>query len=158
MNCEEIRTVIPRYMAGESDAAETVAIEEHLPSCRQCAAELEADQRVDACLREAMLEEEPDTSGVIRHVVARMERKPWWRRIPAVETLRFATVAALILVIFFVGRGVCVHQAEKNIARAASHAHYMDLVALKRTDGPYRGPPTAAFVQQLSGYAGSGSH
>jgi len=45
MNCEEIRTVIPRYMAGESDAAEAVAIEEHLPSCRQCAAELEADQR-----------------------------------------------------------------------------------------------------------------
>jgi len=147
MNCEEIRTVIPRYMAGESDAAETVAIEEHLPSCRQCAAELEADQRVDACLREAMLEEEPDTSGVIRHVVARMERKPWWRRIPAVETLRFATVAALILVIFFVGRGVYVHQAEKNIAMAAAHDHYMDLVALKRTDWAYSGAPSAAFVQ-----------
>jgi hypothetical protein len=40
MNCEEISTVIPRYMAGESDAAEAVAIEEHLASCRQCAAEL----------------------------------------------------------------------------------------------------------------------
>ena len=89
MNCEEISTVIPRYMAGESDAAEAVAIEEHLASCRQCAAELEADQRVDACLREAMLEDEPDASAVIRHVVARMEHLPWWQRYFNVGMVRF---------------------------------------------------------------------
>ncbi len=147
MNCEEIRTVIPRYMAGESDAAEAVAMEEHLASCRQCAAELEADQRVDACLREAMLEDEPDTSAVIRHVVARMEHVPWWQRYFSVGMPRFAAVGALVLLVFFVGRGVYVHQAENNIAMAAAHDHYMDLVVLKRTDWAYSGAPSAAFVQ-----------
>ena len=85
----------PRYIAGESDAAETVTIEEHLASCKQCAAEVEADQRVDACLRKAMLEDEPDTSAVIRHVVARMEHVPWWQRYFSVGMLRFAAVGAL---------------------------------------------------------------
>src|SRR5215813_6747939 len=147
MNCEEIRTVIPRYMAGESESAETVAIEEHLAGCSECAAELEADQRIDTCLREAMLEEEPDTSAVIRNVVARMEHVPWWQRYFSVGMLRFATVGALVVLVLFVGRGVYVQQAEKNIAMAAAHDHYKDLVVLKRMDWAYSGAPSAAFVQ-----------
>ena len=84
--------------------AESATIEEHLASCRHCAAELDADQRVDACLREAMLEEEPDTSGVIRHVVARMEDLPWWQRYFSVGMIRVAAVCAMVLVVFLAGR------------------------------------------------------
>src|SRR5215475_1556102 len=116
MNCEEIRTVIPRYRAGQSDAAKAAAIEEHLTTCGQCTAELEADRQADADLREAMLEEEPDTSAVIRRVIARVERKPWWRRVPGVRTVRIATAAALILMVLFAGRVVYVQQVEENLA------------------------------------------
>jgi len=94
-----------------------------------------------------MLEEEPDTSGVIRHVVARMEHVPWWYRYFSVGALRFAAVGALVLLVFFVGRGMYVRQAEKDIAMAAAQDHYMDLVVLKRTDWAYNGAASAAFVQ-----------
>jgi len=134
-------------MAGESDGAEAVEIEEHLASCKQCAAELEADQRVDVCLREAMLEEEPDASRVIRNVVARMEHVPWWQRYFSLGMLRFAAVGALVLAVLFMGRGVYVQQAGKKIALAAAHDHYMDLVVLKRTDWAYSGVHSADFVQ-----------
>ena len=147
MNCEEIRTVIPRYMAGQSDAAEAAAIEEHLTSCRQCTAELEADRQVDANLREAMLEEEPDTSAVIRRVVAHVERKPWWSRVPGVRTVRIATAAALIFMALFAGRAVYVQQVEENLAMSAADDHYRDLVVLKRTDWAYSGASSTAFVQ-----------
>lgn len=147
MNCEEIRTVIPRYIAGQSDAAEAAATEEHLASCRHCAAELEADRQLDADLREALLEEEPDTSAVIRRVVAHVERKPWWRRVPGVRTVRIATVAALILMVLFAGRALYVHQMEKNLAMSAADDHYRDLVVLKRTDWAYSGTSSTAFVQ-----------
>jgi|SRR5215831_4489303 len=147
MKCEEIRTVIPRYMAGESEAAEAVAIEEHLGACKQCSAELKADQRVDACLRDAMLEDEPDVSPVVRHVVTRLEHAPWWQQYFSVGTLRFAAVGAMVVLIFFIGRGVYVHEAETNIAMAAAHDHYMDLLVLKRTDWAYSGAPSTVFVK-----------
>jgi len=73
MNCEQVKTVIPRYLAGESQESEAVAIEEHLAGCDHCAADLEADRQIDASLRAAMLEEEIDASSVIRRAVARME-------------------------------------------------------------------------------------
>jgi anti-sigma factor RsiW len=147
MNCEQVKTVIPRYLAGESQESEAVAIEEHLAGCDHCGADLEADRQVDASLRAAMLEEELDTSSVIRRVVARMEHVPWWRRAFAVGMLRFAAVSALVLVSLAVGHRIYVHQLEKGIAMAATHDHYMDLVVLKRTDWAYSGQSSARFVQ-----------
>src|SRR5262249_16174972 len=88
-----------------------------------------------------MLEEEPDTSAVIRNVVARMEHVPWWQRYFNVGMLRFAAVGALVVLVFFVRRGVY------GFAMAAAHDHYMDLVVPKPRDWAYSGAPTAAFVQ-----------
>jgi len=147
MNCEQVKTVIPRYLAGESQESEVVSIEEHLAGCDHCAADLEADRQVDASLRAAMLEEELDASSVIRRVVARMEHVPWWRRAFAVGMLRFAAVSALVLVSLAVGHRIYVEQLEKGIAMAAAHDHYMDLVVLKRTDWAYSGQSSARFVQ-----------
>jgi len=147
MNCDQIKTVMPRYLAGESDQGEAVAVEEHLANCNQCAADLEADRNVDTWLREAMLHEEPDASAVIRHVVAHMEHVPWWRRPFAVGMLRFAAVSSVLLVAFVIGRGVYIHQVAKGIAVAAAHDHYMDLVVLKRTDWAYSGQSSAEFMQ-----------
>jgi predicted anti-sigma-YlaC factor YlaD len=39
MNCEQVKMVIPRYLAGESQESEAVAIEEHLAGCDHCAAD-----------------------------------------------------------------------------------------------------------------------
>lgn len=147
MNCQEIRSVIPRYLAGESDQAEAVAIEQHLGICHQCASGLEADRQVDASLREAMLEVEPDAGAVVRRVVARIEQVPWWRRHFSVRTLRFGAVTASLVLVLALGRGMYVYQVEKGIAMAAAHDHYMDLVVLKRTDWAYSGESSTRFLQ-----------
>ena len=38
MNCDELKNVASRYLAGESDEAEAVAVENHLAICGTCAA------------------------------------------------------------------------------------------------------------------------
>src|SRR5262245_57572207 len=150
MNCDELKNVASRYLAGESDEREALAVESHLASCATCAADLATDRRIDAGLREAMLEDEPDASALIRHVVARMEVVPWWRRwrgVFAVPALRVAALACAIVVLFFAGRQLYIHQMEKGIALAATSDHYRDLVILKRTDWAYSGEASAQFVQ-----------
>jgi|SRR5215472_16856263 len=147
MNCDELKNAASRYLAGESDEGESVAVENHLASCAACAADLATDQRIDAGLREAMLEEEPDASAVIRRVVARMEVVPWWRRVFAVAPMRIAALASALLVVSVAGRQLYVHEVEKGIALAATNDHYRDLVVLKRTDWSYSGESSAQFVQ-----------
>jgi hypothetical protein len=147
MNCEEISNVMPRYLAGESEEGEAVKVEEHLASCHPCAAALAADRQLDASLREAMLEDDLDASALVRRVVARMERVPWWRRAFAVRALRLATVSTFLLLVFIVGRGVYIQKQEKTIALAAVHDHYRDLVVLKRTDWAYSGESSVGFVE-----------
>jgi Putative zinc-finger len=147
MTCDELKNVASRYLAGESDEGEALAVENHLASCRTCAAELATDRRIDDSLREAMLEDQPDASAVIRRVRAQMELVPWWRRVFSVAPLRIAALASAILVVFIAGRPLYVHQVEKGIALAAMNDHYMDLVVLKRTDWAYSGKSSAQFVQ-----------
>src|SRR5260221_12743577 len=110
MNCDELKSVASRYLAGESDEAEAVAVEHHLATCETCAAEMATDRRIDASLLEAMLENQPDTSTVIRRVVARMQHVPWWKRGFAFAPLRLAAFASAILVAFVSGRLLYVHQ------------------------------------------------
>jgi Putative zinc-finger len=147
MNCDELKNVASRYLAGESDEGEAAAVENHLASCETCAADLAADRRIDASLREAMLENQPDASTVIRHVIARMQPVPWWRRVFALAPLRLAALASAFLVVFVAGRLLYVHQVEKGLALAATYDHYTDLVVLKRTDWAYNGPSSAQFLQ-----------
>ncbi len=147
MNCDELKNVASRYLAGESDEGEAVAVEHHLATCETCAAEMATDRRIDASLLEAMLENQPDTSTVIRRVVARMQHVPWWQRVFAFAPLRLAAFASAILVVFVAGRLLYVHQVEKGLALAATYDHYMDLVVLKRTDWAYNGQSTAQFLQ-----------
>ena len=147
MNCDELKNVAARYLAGESDEAETAAVENHLAGCHICAAEMATDQRIDASLREAMLEEEPDASTVVRRVVARMQVVPWWQRVFAVAPLRLAALASAILLVSIVGRQLYVYQVEKGMALAATNDHYMDLVVLKRTDWAYSGESSTKLVQ-----------
>jgi hypothetical protein len=148
MNCDELRNLASRYLADESDEGEALAIENHLASCETCAAELDADRRIDASLREAMLEDEPDASALVRRVVARMQGVPWWQRVFAVAPLRIAALATAIVMVFFAGHQLYVHQMGKGIAFAATNDHYMDLVVLKRTDWAYGGESSAQFVQR----------
>jgi hypothetical protein len=147
MNCDELKNVASRYLAGESDEAEALAVENHLATCPTCAADLATDRRIDASLREAMLEDQPDASPVIRRVVARMHLVPWWQRMFTLAPLRIAALASVFLVAFVTGRLLYVHQVEKGIAFAATYDHYMDLVVLKRKDWAYSGESSAQFVQ-----------
>lgn len=147
MNCDEIKNLMPRFLAGESPQDEAAMVETHLASCKQCSAELEADRQLDANLRQAMLEDEPDASAVVRRVAAQMEQKPWWRRVFSMPALRLAALASVMVLVFVGGRQLYIHQVEKSMALAATHDHYQDLVVLKRTDWAYSGQPSAQFVQ-----------
>lgn len=147
MNCDEIRNLAARFLAGESPQDEAAMVETHLASCKQCSAELQAEREMDASLRQAMLEDEPDASAVVRRVVAQMERKPWWRRAFSMPALRLVAVATAMVLVFVGARQLYIHQVEKSMALAAAHDHYQDLVVLKRTDWAYSGQPSAQFVQ-----------
>jgi len=108
------------------------------------------DRRIDASLREAMLEDQPDASPVIHRVVARMKLVPWWQRVFAVAPLRIAALASAILVVFVAGRLLYVHQVEKGLALAATYDHYMDLVSTESgPTGHITASPPRSFCRAL---------
>jgi Putative zinc-finger len=68
MNCSDISELSPLYIAGEIDCDGAAAFDAHLKSCPECMRNLEAQARLDARLREALLSEEFDVARVNRRI------------------------------------------------------------------------------------------
>ena len=72
MNCSDIHELAPLYVCGELDAAHAAEFDVHLRQCPSCLQEIEAQSRLDARLRQALLTEDVDVARVNRRVRERM--------------------------------------------------------------------------------------
>jgi anti-sigma factor RsiW len=68
MHCSDISELAPLYVAGELDSTRAAEFDAHLKTCPVCMRELEAQARLDARLREVLLAEHVDVSGVNRRI------------------------------------------------------------------------------------------
>lgn len=68
MNCRDITELSPQYISGELDSKSAAEFDTHLKGCPACMAEIEAQDRLDARLREALLADSVDVSRVNRRV------------------------------------------------------------------------------------------
>jgi anti-sigma factor RsiW len=83
MNCSDIHELAPLYVCGELDAAHAAEFDAHLKRCSSCLREIEAQSRLDALLRQALLAEDVDVVQVNRRV----------RELMAAETVRPSVVS-----------------------------------------------------------------
>jgi anti-sigma factor RsiW len=72
MNCSDIHELAPLYVCGELDAAHAAEFDVHLKQCPSCLHEIEAQSRLDARLRQALLAEDVDVVRVNRRIRERM--------------------------------------------------------------------------------------
>jgi anti-sigma factor RsiW len=72
MNCSDIHELAPLYVSGELDAAHAAGFDAHLKNCLSCLDEIEAQSRLDARLRQALLAEDVDVVRVNRRIRERM--------------------------------------------------------------------------------------
>lgn len=100
MACEQTRTLLHGYLDGELDAMRSAEFEQHLETCPQCAAQLEAQEGLRASLKSAQLYETAP-AGLARKVERQIDAArqsaertawlpAWWR------TLTLATAAVLV--------------------------------------------------------------
>jgi anti-sigma factor RsiW len=75
MNCSDIHELAPLYVCGELDAAHAAEFDVHLKQCPSCLDEMEAQSRLDALLRQALLAEDVDVAELHRRVRERMARE-----------------------------------------------------------------------------------
>jgi anti-sigma factor RsiW len=75
MNCSDIHELAPLYVCGELDAVHSAEFDVHLKQCSSCLDEVEAQSRLDARLRQALLAEDVDVGRVNRRIRERMARE-----------------------------------------------------------------------------------
>jgi anti-sigma factor RsiW len=89
MNCAEVENLVPLYLSGELDAAQTAAVNAHMQICAGCAAEIEQQRDLDARVRGALLADSAGAAGLAPGIQ---------RRIAAAEARRrnimMVTIAA----------------------------------------------------------------
>ena len=100
MACEQTRTLLHGYLDGELDAMRSAEFEQHLETCTQCAAQLEAQEGLRSSLKSAQLYETAPAGlarkvarqiDATRHSAERTAWLPaWWR------TLALATAAVFV--------------------------------------------------------------
>jgi hypothetical protein len=146
MNCENVQDLLPLYLAGELTGEELAAMQNHIEACEACAQSLSADRQLDDVLRTAMLEHSPDVSAVLQRVHAEMAT-PGWKRMLHVRSLRFAVLAAMVVLVAVLGvSSFRAHQVQRTMALAAANDHYSDLVLLRHPDWAYQPQDVARFM------------
>jgi anti-sigma factor RsiW len=124
MNCKDIAALSSQYLSGELDMPRSAAFAEHLRTCRQCAAELEQQTRIDAMLRNSILSEAVDTTALnqrVRQQIA-FERPAFSFRPLAL----IAGIAATLLVAFIAYRIAFVSVAPP-LCEAAARDHIKEV-------------------------------
>ena len=148
MNCARVQDLLPLYLSGELRGEELAAMELHVQDCELCSKALRSDRELDDSLRKAMLEDTPDVAVVLRRVQNRMTTS-MWKRMLHLGSVRAVAVAAVIVLIAFVGLSrLRVHQVQKTIALDAANDHYGDLVLLRHPDWTYKPADVARFIEK----------
>ncbi len=89
MNCADVVTLSPLYLAGELDPSRAAEFQTHLETCPACARAIASQTELDARLREAVLAQDPDPASVNRRIRMRIAHPRW--------IIRAAGIAAALL-------------------------------------------------------------
>ncbi len=129
MPCELTRTHLHAYLDGELDAPGSVAFEQHLQSCAECASALASEQSLRQAVSTAQLYE-PAPDQLRKNILARLPvdfPAPTRKR----TILQWAAMAAALLVALFLGHAwSSFHRAQPHedvLAVAAVDAHLRSL-------------------------------
>ena len=116
MNCNDAQELSPLYRAGELDAERAAALAAHLAGCRDCARDVELDER----LSKAVLAEPVDTSRADLAIRRGIDSQVRMRRVWIA-----ASVAAMLVVAFFVSRAGA---GSKAVFAAAAQDHRREVI------------------------------
>ena len=116
MNCNDAQELSPLYRAGELDAERAAALAAHLAGCRDCARDVELDER----LSKAVLAEPVDTSradlAIRRGIDSRIRMRRVWIA---------AGVAAMLVVALVISRASA---GSKAVFAAAAQDHRREVI------------------------------
>jgi anti-sigma factor RsiW len=147
MNCSDITTLTPLYLAGELDSARADGFAAHLRGCPACRSELEQQTAFDEMLRASMAAESVDSSRVDRRVRASISAGHRTSRRRMIAAASFAAVLPLAAAL---GYWVMASSRAKPIDAAAARDHRMEIV-----DGqPRKWFTDDASIQGLTGRVG----
>jgi hypothetical protein len=108
MECEEIRKRLKPFLDNDVEEAERTTIQDHLDVCQDCAGIARQFERLTGVIKAWKAEEPP--GDLYERLQAGLEsRESWWRKVwtPVVAgraVLRFAEVAAIVLITLGVSR------------------------------------------------------
>jgi len=77
MNCADVLTLSPLYLAGQLDTSRATEIQKHLERCPTCANSIAENAEFDARLRVALLADVPNTDSLNRHIRQKIARARW---------------------------------------------------------------------------------
>jgi anti-sigma factor RsiW len=120
MNCNDVQELSPLYRTGELDPERAAALIAHLAACRDCARDVELDER----LRQAVLAEAVDTAAADLAIRRRLSREIRVRRLWIA-----AGVAAMLVVAFVVNRALA---GSKAVVAAAALDHRREVIDHER--------------------------
>ena len=147
MNCTEVLDLAPLYLTGEVPAARAAQLAAHVKVCPACARELGRQEAFDSLLRESLLAEHFDSSGVessVRQAIDGSVSRRW--------IFAFAGVAAALLL----GLGIRAVFSSRAVPvyAAAAQDHRLEIVDRQ----PRKWFTDRASIETLAGRQGvSGS-
>ncbi|MFN8473732.1 MAG: anti-sigma factor [Anaerolineae bacterium] len=139
MDCRETRTLLHGYIDDELDLVSNLKVEEHLHTCADCTGRVDAQQALRARLGDDSLyfRAPAHLRQSVRASVKRagrgstLSRWQWW---PWVSLA--ATLAALVLVVWWVGPEWQARQMENNLADEVTAGHVRSLMVNHLADIP----------------------
>jgi anti-sigma factor RsiW len=132
MNCDDIARLAPLYVTGELDSPRAAEFDAHLKTCWSCMEELERQSRLDARLREVLLAEETNVTGVDRRVreliASEGERKAMPGLHPGRRGWALGLAAAAVLILAVVGYRVFLGNFTARVFADAARDHTIEVV------------------------------
>jgi anti-sigma factor RsiW len=124
MNCSDISTLSPLYLAGELEAGRAQAFATHIADCADCTSELEQQTGIDALLRRGILAEHTDTSVIDKRVLQQIHSS----RGRSSRRLALALAIAALLFLAAVGYRSILSKRMNTTQAAAARDHRTEIV------------------------------
>jgi anti-sigma factor RsiW len=138
MYCEEVKGLIQLYLDDELAARSALGVQQHLESCAVCLHLLNSFIEQDQRLRQAVREENIDSSRLRERILAATARKAtWYQRSPNWLTLpvirRTAAALAILLALsFLLFRGNLFPHVDQQVYAAAASDHIRCITGASR--------------------------